>query len=98
MKLTPFAAAFLSLPLLFVSPLVAQTAEPGTKPETVAPPPVAAKQPVISPTARLTAAKTIYIKKVNGSNDIPFNVISNSFDGWAKYMVIASPEKADLIV
>ncbi len=57
-----------------------------------------AKNPVLSQLARLQAAKTVYIKKGIGGNDIPFNVISNGFDGWAKYLVVNSPEQADLIV
>ena len=78
----------------------AQNSEPASKPETAAPPPVSstAPKPVISQTARLNAAKTVYITKVNGSNDIPFNVITNGFDGWAKYVVISDESKADLIV
>ncbi len=51
----------------------------------------------ISPTARLNAAKTVFVKKMNG-NEIPFNVISAGFDGWAKYQVVGDPAKADLIV
>jgi hypothetical protein len=54
-------------------------------------------KPVISQSARLAQAKTVYLKQLEGS-DIPFNVISNGFDGWAKYMVVSSPEKADLII
>ncbi len=57
----------------------------------------ASPKPVISTTARLNAAKTVFVRKVSG-NDIPYNVISNAFDGWAKYIAVDSPEKADLIV
>jgi hypothetical protein len=83
--------------------VIAQQSEPGSKPEAVSPPaqspaqPSTSGKPVIAPMARLNAAKTVYLKKLGG-NDIPFNVIANAFDGWAKYMVISSPEKADLIV
>jgi hypothetical protein len=58
----------------------------------------AAPKPVISANARLAAAKTVYLRQIESHNDIPFNVISNGFDGWAKYVVVPSPEKADLIV
>jgi hypothetical protein len=58
----------------------------------------AAPKPIVSQTARLNAAKTVYIKALEAHNDIPFNVIANGFDGWAKYMVVSSPEKADLII
>lgn len=57
-----------------------------------------APKPVISTSARLANAKTVYLTAKESHNDIPFNVISNGFDGWAKYIVVASPEKADLIV
>jgi hypothetical protein len=73
-----------------------QSGVPTPPPE--APATASPKQPVISPTARLNAAKTVYIKRLAGGNDIPFNVIANGFDGWAKYMVVSSPDKADLIV
>jgi len=87
--------------VLVATAVAAQNAEPGTKPETVAPPPTAqstAPKPVISTTGRLNAARTVFLKKLPGGNDIPFNVISNGFDGWAKYMVVFAPEKADLVV
>ena len=79
---------------LFTTLSVAQEA---TQPAPTPVPSPAAAKPVISQTARLNAAKTVYIKMLPG-NEIPFNVISNGFDGWAKYVVVSSPEKADLIV
>jgi hypothetical protein len=88
----------LALAIVFVAPAFAQQApapDATAAPATDAP---AAKQPVLSQTARLNAAKTVYIKRSEAHNDIPFNVIANGFDGWAKYMVVSSPEKADLIV
>jgi len=57
-----------------------------------------APKPVISTSARLSNAKTVYLTAKESHNDIPFNVIANGFDGWAKYVVVSSPEKADLIV
>jgi len=71
------------------------SATPAAGPAATAPAP---KQPVISQTARLAAAKTVYIWKIESHNDIPFNVIANGFDGWAKYVVISDPAKADLII
>src|SRR3569832_1426715 len=61
-------------------------------------PTTAAPKPVISTNARLAAAKTVYLTAKESHSDIPYNVISNGFDGWAKYVVVPSPEKADLIV
>lgn len=50
-----------------------------------------------TPTARLTAAKTVYMRQGEGS-DIPFNVIESGIEGWGRYTLVPSPEKADLIV
>ncbi len=46
---------------------------------------------------RLAAAKTIYLKYVSG-NDIPFNVISRSFEEWGHYVLVDSAEKADIVM
>ncbi len=53
--------------------------------------------PPMNPYTRLTVAKTIYIKS-GGGNEIPYNVISSSMEGWGRYLVVDSPEKADLIM
>jgi hypothetical protein len=55
------------------------------------------QKPVVSPTARLIAAKTIYFKN-GGGNDIPFNVISSGIDGWGKYILADSEQSADIVV
>ena len=65
-------------------------AEPGA-------PPAARDRALISPQARLLAAKSAYISNVVG-NAIPFNVISGSFDGWGRYNMVDSAEKADILV
>jgi hypothetical protein len=46
---------------------------------------------------RLAAAKTIFLKPVSG-NEIPFNVISRSFEEWGHYVLVDSPEKADIVM
>ncbi len=51
----------------------------------------------LSPTARLTAAKTAFLKNAGGSA-IPFDVISEAVQGWGRYQIVAVPEKADIIV
>lgn len=93
-------ASFLLVALLGAAqqPAPATDSKPQETPSPAAQPAAAqAPKPPISQTARLNAAKTVYVKKMSG-NDIPFNVISNGFDGWAKYQVIGDPAKADLIV
>lgn len=51
----------------------------------------------LSPTARLAAAKTAYLKNAGGS-EIPFNVISESVAGWGRFQIVSTPEKADIII
>jgi hypothetical protein len=51
----------------------------------------------LSPTARLTGAKTVLLKNVGGS-EVPFNVISEGVQNWGHYRLVEDPEKADLII
>jgi hypothetical protein len=60
-------------------------------------PQVPAKPTFVSPSQRLANAKTVYVKN-GGGTSIPFDVISGAFDGWARFVPVGSPEKADLIV
>jgi hypothetical protein len=46
---------------------------------------------------RMAAAKTVFLKNVGG-DDIPFNVISRNFEGWGRYLLVDSPDQADLII
>ena len=46
---------------------------------------------------RMAAAKTVFLKNAGG-NDIPFNVISRDFEGWGHYVLVDSPDNADLII
>lgn len=54
--------------------------------------------PPLSPTARLTAAKTAYIKNGGGPSDVPYDIISSGIDGWARFELVDSPEKADVVI
>jgi hypothetical protein len=58
--------------------------------------PESTKQPVVSQTARLQAAKTVFVRHSGGS-EIPYNVIETGLQGWARLMVVEDPAKADLI-
>lgn len=60
------------------------------KPETT-------KQPAISQTARLQAAKTAFIRNSGGS-EIPYNVIETGVQGWGRLTLVEDPKKADLIL
>jgi len=46
---------------------------------------------------RMAAAKSVFLKNVGG-NDIPFNVISRSFENWGRYILVDSADKADMII
>lgn len=46
---------------------------------------------------RMAAARNVFLKNVGG-NDIPFNVISRNFESWGHYILVDSPEKADLVI
>lgn len=52
----------------------------------------------LSPTQRLQMAKTVYMKHEAGGSDLPFEVIQSAMEAWPKYMLVDSPDKADLIV
>ena len=59
--------------------------------------PAPAAKPMLSPTARLQAAKTAYVKNMDGSA-VGYETIMTTLEGWGRYRMLASPEKADLIV
>ncbi|HLJ27655.1 MAG TPA: hypothetical protein VKY85_13175 [Candidatus Angelobacter sp.] len=46
---------------------------------------------------RMAAAKTVFLKNVGGS-DIPFNVISRNFESWGRYILVDSPDNADMAI
>ena len=53
--------------------------------------------PAMNPFTRLTSAKAIFLK-TSGPSDIPYNVISSSMEGWGRYEIVRSADKADLIM
>lgn len=61
-----------------------------------------AQQPTNSGAAahydRMAAAKNVFLKNAGGSSDIPFNVISRNFESWGRYILVDSPDNADLII
>jgi hypothetical protein len=63
----------------------------------VAQAPTGSKAPPLSPTARLTAAHTAYLKNAGG-NDVPFNVVSDAVHGWGRYKLVNSPDDADIVI
>ncbi len=55
------------------------------------------KPAFLSPSQRLAAAKNVYIKQSGGS-EVPYNVFVGGIEGWGRYVVVDSPEQADLII
>jgi hypothetical protein len=51
----------------------------------------------LSPSARLAAAKTAFLKNAGGS-EVPFDVITEGVRGWGRYQIVSAPEKADIII
>lgn len=51
----------------------------------------------LTTSARLAAAKTVYLVQGSG-NSIPYNVISSGFESWPRYTIVETRQKADLIV
>src|SRR5512146_2341912 len=55
------------------------------------------KPPSLATSARLAAAKTIFVKQGAGS-DLPFNIINSAFESWGRYLPADSPDTADLVI
>lgn len=47
---------------------------------------------------RMAAAKTVFLKNVGGNSDLPFNVISRNFESWGRYILVDSPDNADMVI
>lgn len=77
----------------------AQAAQPssGQAAPSQAPAPQKTVPLALSRARRLGAAKSVFIKKVEGSS-IPVNVITDSLQGWGRYTLVSAPDKADLLI
>jgi hypothetical protein len=61
-----------------------------------------AQQPEKKPTAetaatRLANAKNVLVARARGS-DIPYDTIKSTIEGWGRFTLVDTPEKADLVV
>jgi hypothetical protein len=81
--------ASLVVALLTAGMLVAQEKPPA--------PPERKNPAYVSPSARLAAAKTVFMKN-NGGSEITFNVISGGLEGWGRFLQVDSPEQADIVI
>ena len=87
----------LSALLLCVAPVALSAQEPSAQePRRPAPPAAVAPIAPIAPSARLLAARSIYIEHHGGR--LPNDVIGDAFQGWGRYTLVADPAQADLIV
>jgi hypothetical protein len=56
------------------------------------------KKPVMeTPSMRLASAKNVLIVRTHGSR-IPFEVIKSTLEGWGRFTLVETREKADLII
>jgi predicted Zn-dependent protease len=51
----------------------------------------------MTPEARLAAARNVLVVRTRG-NDIPYDVIRTTIEGWGRYALVSSQEKADLVI
>jgi len=57
------------------------------------------KKPVIqTPAARLAEARNAQIIRTRGGSNIPYDVIKSTMDGWMRFTLVDTPDKADIIV
>jgi hypothetical protein len=82
--------------LLTVAAAMAMAQQPN-QPAQQAPPEQPANPGAAAHYDRIAAAKTVFLKNAGG-NDIPFNVISRNFEGWGHYLLVDSPDNADLVI
>jgi hypothetical protein len=57
------------------------------------------KKPVIrTPASRLAEARNAQIVRTRGGSNIPYDVIKSTVDGWMRFTLVDTPDKADIIV
>jgi hypothetical protein len=62
------------------------------------PEPQQEKKPALeNPGARLASAKNVMVTRARGSS-IPYEVIKSTLDGWGRFSMVESTDKADLVV
>jgi hypothetical protein len=60
--------------------------------------PAAEKKPVMeTPSMRLASARNVYMTRTHGGN-IPYDAIRSTVEGWGRFTMVASPDKADIII
>ena len=101
MRIPSVLSGFILTVVLAFEPAVAcaQKASPSPSPQAqAATQPSPAKKPVAdSATARITSAKNLMVTRARG-NQIPYEVISSTLEGWGRFTMVDAAEKADLLV
>lgn len=87
------SVVFIGSVVLNISVLPASAQQPPAQ----EPKPAPTANPPAAPADRLKAAKNIFIKKSGGS-DIPYNVINSGFEGWGRYILVDTPDQADIVM
>lgn len=59
--------------------------------------PPARKAVIETPSMRLAAARNVLIVRTRGSR-IPFDAVKSTIEGWGRFTMVETPEKADLII
>jgi hypothetical protein len=89
-----FALAFSAAAAVSQQQPQQQPKQPPAQQPTQQPP----KKPVVdTATARLTGAKNVMVTRARG-NQIPYDVISSTLEGWGRFTMVDTADKADLVV
>ncbi len=57
----------------------------------------AQQKPAMTPSAKLAAARSAYLKRA-GASDVAWTMITTGLEGWGRYLLVDSPDKADIII
>ena len=70
----------------------------GAAPAQAPAPQPAEKKPVMETASmRLASARNVFMNRTHGSA-IPFDAIRSTVEGWGRFTMVASPDKADIII
>jgi len=54
--------------------------------------------PPMSTSARLAAAKTAFLKKTGGGDNIAYDVVGSTLEGWGRFTLVNASDKADIVI
>src|SRR5215470_8334988 len=88
---TPRLASYLFAAMMLTTITKARAQQPP-------PPPAQPQKPAPeTPTTRLAHAKSVMFMRTHGNN-IPFDTIKSTLEGWGRYTIVDKAEDADLVV